>query len=74
MILTNLWEIMAASSLMGLGSGVMVKEAEAVEVNKEGMGAEPEADEAEGESGGVTEAWSGAGGRLVRGPLSLTVL
>ena len=72
--MTNLGEIMAASSLMGLGSGVIVKDAEAVEVSKEGMGAEPEAEEADGESGGVTETWSGAGGRLVRGPLSRTVL
>ena len=72
--MTNLGEIMDASSLMGLGSGVIVKDAEAVEVSKEGMGAEPEAEEEEGESGGVTEAWSGVGGRLVRGPLSRTVL
>lgn len=59
---------------MGLGSGVMVKEAEAA-----GMGAEPEAEEVEGERGGVMEArGSGGGGeaegRLVRGPLSRTVL
>ena len=72
--MTNLGEIMDASSLMGLGSGVIVKDAEAVEVSKEGMGAEPEAEEEEGESGGVTGAWSGVGGRLVRGPLSRTVL
>ena len=66
-LFTNLGEIMAASSLSGLGSGVMVKEAVA------GMGAGPEAsEEEEGERGGVLEA--GAEGRLVRGPLSLTVL
>ena len=73
MISTNLGEIKAASSLIGLGSGVMVKEAEAA-----GMGAE-EAEEVEGERGGVMEArGSGGGGeaegRLVRGPLSRTVL
>ena len=58
---------------MGLGSGVMVKEAEAVEVSTAGMGAEPEV---EGERGGVMEAESGgeAEGLLVRGPLSRTVL
>ena len=78
MILTNLGEIKAASSLMGLGSGVMVKEAEAVEVSTAGMGAEPEAEGAEGERGGVMEAGSEGGGEAeglrVRGPLSRTVL
>ena len=73
---TNLGEIKAASSLMGLGSGVMVKEAEAVEVSTAGMGAEPEVEGEEGERGGVMEAESGgeAEGLLVRGPLSRTVL